>query len=242
MRTVLEFIESRVNEQGKTPFIQWLHDDSVPCRDRLSLWYYSCARFAFDFADLNNMIMRYPEAELEQDPLKRAINNHTDEDGKHWPMYLSDLKNLGLDKQMNFSDALKFLWGKETFQQRKAFYRMCQLASQNEHPILRYCIMESTEMFGHFLFKELAHISAQFTRETGIELHYLGPTHFVKEPGHLANQEDNTEENLWNITLESSMREKTLLISSEVCDLIEARWHEFYQVSNQSLQKQLVAV
>ncbi len=118
------------------------------------------------------MILPYPESESSQDQLKQAINNHTYEDGKHWPLYLTDLKKLGFDQQISFSNALKFLWGNDTYYQRFAFYRMCRLAYENEHPILPYCIMESVEMFGHFLFEILASVSAQFQEETGIELHY----------------------------------------------------------------------
>ena len=236
MKTVIELIKKKANNQVNNPFIQWLKDESVPAKERLSLWYYTCGRFAFDFADFQNMILRYPEAEAAQDRLKQAINNHTYEDGKHWQLYLVDLKKLGLDGQISFSDALKFLWGKDTYYQRYAAYRFCQLASENKDPILRYCIIQSIETFGHFLFGILVKVSAMFQEETAIELQYLGLTHLNKETGTLANQQDDTEKELWKITLDDKTREKALSISSEVCELIEMRWQEFYQVSQKKRQ------
>jgi len=229
MHRILQFVERRAAEQDQTPFILWLDDDSVPARDRLAGWLPVAAAFAFGFKDLNAMILRYPEDEVGGDPLKRAINKHTKEDANHWPMYLNDLAKLGLDEQMKFSEVLRFMWGKDTLSQRRANYALCQMAERADSPILRYCIVATIEVFGHYLFEKLFHVSEEFEQESGIELQYLGPLHFSREPGHMANQDDDAEALARDHELDDVTYERALAMVAEVCDLVEERWAEFHR-------------
>ena len=229
MKEIINFINKRSEEQNQNPFIQWLDDESIPPRVRLSKWLLGAGFFVLGFKDLNSMILGYPETEAATDPIKKAINAHTEEDSTHWGWYLNDIQQLGLDKEMKFTDCLKFLWGDPIKQQRLATYRICQLAEQSKDPILRYCLINAVEAFGEFIFGRMAKISSEFTKESGIELEYLGETHSSKECGRLESQADQTEEIILDLKLDKQTRELGLDIATEACDLIEGRWIEFYE-------------
>ena len=229
MKAIIKFIDKRAEDQNQNPFIQWLDDESIPAKVRLSKWLLYGAFFIFGFKDLNSMILGYPESEAATDKIKKAINAHTKEDSTHWGWYLNDIKKLGLDKEMNFTETIQFLWADRTEVQRLATYRICQLAAQSQDPILRYCLIKSIESFGHVIFGSLTKVSEQYEKETNIELQYLGQTHFDTETGDLIHQEDNTEEMIMDMELDEATRKLGLEIARETCDLIERRWREFYE-------------
>ncbi|HEV2381084.1 MAG TPA: hypothetical protein VG206_14990 [Terriglobia bacterium] len=193
MQNVLCYIEKRTTELNINPFITWLSDPSIPAKERLSRWLPCAAFFVFGFKDLNGEALQYPKGQALRDPLKWAINQHAAEDSMHWPWYLNDLRTLGLDVPTTLSEALQFLWGDETLAQRRAVYRLCTLADRAQDPLLRYSMIAALESYAHLLFATVTRASEEFERETGIGLEYLGAMHFGREPGHLANQEDNTE-------------------------------------------------
>ena len=232
MKEVIQFIDKRLEEQNENPFIQWLQDDSVPPRDRLTKWLLGGGFFISGFRDLNSMILGYPDEEAEQDEFKRAINAHTLEDSRHWGWYLNDIKRLGLDDPLKFTDALKLLWGRKLERQRYATYRICQLAAMSEDPILRYCLIKSIEAFGHVIFGRLCDVAKKYEEETGVRLEYLGETHYRKEPGKLTNQpnESKSENLMMNVRLDPEKRKLGLQIADETCGLIERRWIEFYDL------------
>lgn len=231
MRDVLCYIEGRTNELNSNPFITWLSDTSIPPRERLSGWLPYAAFFVFGFKDLNAESLRYPTEEAQLDPLKEAINQHTAEDSMHWPWYLSDLRTLGLDQSLTLSEALRFLWSDQTLAQRRAVYRLCALAHHAQAPILRYSMIAALESYAHLLFATVSRVSEELEVTTGVRLLYLGATHFGREPGHLANQEDDTEHTVLQQVLDGPTRAQALEIAETVFEVIDQRWREFHQAA-----------
>ena len=229
MREIRRYIEGRTAQQRGSPFITWLSDDTVPARDRLTRWLPCAAPWVFGFNDLNGVLLAYPEDEAERDPYKRAINAHVQEDAHHWPLYIEDLRLLGLDTPLAFPDVLQFLWGNETRSQRLAVYKLSVLAARAEAPLMRYCLIAALESFAHLLFATLQKVAMPFAQETGPELHYLGTVHADKEPGHLANQTDAVEAQMAAEVLDEATRAQGLDIARQVCDLIEDRWVELHR-------------
>jgi len=228
MKKLLEQVEQRLIDQEKTPFILWLRDPKVSNYDKLALWFPCCAGFAFGFKDLNSMIFRYPEEEAATDKFKNVINQHSLEDANHWPMYLSDLESLGLDKTQKFSEFLREVWSDDTVKQRWATYRLSQMAIEAQNPVDRYALIETIEMFGHYLFGVLKDVSVAYAAETGVKLKYLGQQHFDKEVGFLTNQDDDVQDDILDIELSSEDRARLSKYVLEVCDMIEERWTEFF--------------
>jgi hypothetical protein len=231
MQEVLRYIERRTAQQENSPLIVWLLDEAVPARDRLMRWLPCAAPWVFGFMDLNGVLLRYGEDEASRDPYKKAINDHLDEDANHWPYYLEDLRRLELDAQLTFPEVLQFLWGDETFRQRMGVYKLSALAAQAEEPMLRYCLIAALEAFAHLLFDALQQVSIPFSQQTGVELLYVGAIHADKEPGHLANQEDQediVETRMQAEVLDESTRRRGLDIARQVCDVVAERWIELY--------------
>ena len=241
MHAVSEYIAARTAELETNPFIVWLSDESIPAEERLSAWLPCAAFFVFGFMDLNAVVLRYSEEEAAGDPLKKAINDHVAEDSNHWAWYLSDLRKLGLDRTMKFSEALRFLWGKETASQRIATYQFCVLASRAEDPRVRYCLLAALESYAHLLFGRVVRVAEIFERESATKLAYLGPVHFEREPGHLANQHDETEEELLHQALDAPTRALGMEIAGKVCDLIDRRWREFHRFAQSGRHKEVRA-
>lgn len=229
MKQVVRYIERRAQDGRRHPFIQWLEDESVPSRERLSKWLKDAAVFVFGFADLHSMILPYPESEAAGDEVKKAINSHAEEDANHWGWYLGDIQKLGLDQELKFSDTLQLLWGERTKMQRLATYRLCQLAGSAEDPMLRCCLIKAIEAFGEIIFETVARVSHQFEKETGIRLEYLGDIHAEREAGGLQHDEDEVEGRIFAIELDEARQSLGLEIAKETCDVIEKRWHEFHR-------------
>jgi len=186
MKTIIKIVQERVKQQDQADFIQYLKNNDIPATQRLTSWYQGAAIFAFGFKDLNNLIFKYPESEAQQDKLKKVINQHCVEDGNHWPMYLKDLSILGLDVSQPMSETLKMLWGKKTERQRLAVYRLIQMAEIAKGPLERYCLIETIEIFGNYIFGVFTQVSKGYSAETGKAPHYLGEKHLDKETGMLA--------------------------------------------------------
>lgn len=229
MKQVNDYIEQRGRDGREHPFILWLEDEKVPIRERLSKWLQGAGIFVFGFSDLNLMVLPYPQLEPGSDVFKEAINEHAKEDANHWGWYLGDLKKLGLDKKMKFSDVLRMLWDKNTYMQRFAIYRICQLVERaNGDPVLRYCVIKSFEAFGEIIFGTAARVSKRFEKETDIRLDYLGEVHAQKESGGLQHDENEQELRILSTKLDATKRRIGMEIATETCDLMEERWNEFY--------------
>src|ERR671922_154298 len=103
------------------------------------------------FMALNAPWRGYAAGEARQDPYKRAINAHLDEDANHWVYYIQDLHELGLDGSLPFPDVLQFLWGDETRRQRMATYTLTALAASATEPLLRYSLVLTLESLAHLV-------------------------------------------------------------------------------------------
>ena len=230
MEKLLHKIEDRVPELETTPFIVWLKNPAIPIEEKMTKWYHCCGVFAFGFKDINNLVFKYPDSEENTEPLKTMINNHAEEDGNHWKMYLKDLKTLDLDIELNLSSFFKYMYSDDTIKQRRFLYRLVQIAEIAKDPVERYCIIETIEIYGHFLFGILKDLSKEYEALTGKTLLYLGELHYKKETGLLVNQKSNdTQETVLSTFLSDRIRQKMEPLTIEVANLIENRWQEFYE-------------
>jgi len=236
MRDVMAYVHRRVEEQHVHPFLEWLRDESVPARDRLSRWLPHNAGFAMGFMDLNTLILRYPDEEAALCRLKRAINHHADQDGTHWEWYLRDLQKLGLNRKMRFTGGLKLLWNDETRAIRRFAYRVCGLANKYRDPVMRFCILMPFEEFAQVLFAQLARVSRRYAAETSVELEYVGEIHSKHEPGDLINQEDEEETRRMfrDVKLNDADRAAAMDISRYLCDEIVTRWMSNLRVATEN--------
>ena len=138
------------------------------------------AHFVFSFMDVNRFVLR---DEANPHPHQQLVNIHTQEDAHHWPWYLNDLEAMELDKQMRFSEALRFLWSDATIASRMLTYRFCAIAL-DATPTERLAIVETVETTGNTFLHLAAEISAQ-VRDASAGRHvYYGAHHAGCESGH----------------------------------------------------------
>lgn len=231
MQTVLATLADRALALRHHPFLTWLRDSSLPAKHRLTTWLPNAAPFVFGFMDLNAEVLRFPAVDAARDPRMAAINAHLAEDAMHWPWYLHDLQQLGVDRVQPLSTALRHLWGPDTVAQRRAMYRLCALAVQADTPELRYVLIAALEAVAHQLFAAVLEAARECEAETGATLLYLGPKHFEREPGHLTHQTDEADALLRGVQFDAATAAQATQLGLAVCEVIEARWLEFFTVA-----------
>lgn len=174
----------RKHRYQQLPFFEFLRDESRPVRERLT--FYPCmAGFILSFGDLNRYVLR---DEPTTDPHQAMVNSHTYEDDHHWPWYLEDFEKLGFDGARRPTQLLRALYSEECAHNRVWAHRLAHLA-WGAAPKVKLAVIEAIEETGNVLFDLTAKLAAQYQRETGVELRYLGDFHFRLESGHAMNNE-----------------------------------------------------
>jgi hypothetical protein len=168
-------------------------------------------------------------------PHQQLVNIHTEEDAHHWPWYLNDLAAMGLDKQMRFSEALRFVWSDATIASRMLTYKFCAIAL-NATPTEKLAIVETVEMTGNTFLHLAAEISAQVRDESAGRHVYYGPHHAGCESGHHMGTPD-VENYLDTIELTPDDRERCCTLIDNIYGLYIAFTEEAYRfVTTHSLQ------
>lgn len=227
-------IEAAINEQVETMLannilFKLLNDESISATERISRVAPCFAYFVLGFYDLQLLVLKYPAAEAKHDRIKRAINAHCTEDSNHWPWFLTDLKTLGLDKEMSFTSAIKYLWGKQTQNQRSSCYQFAVLADRASDPILRFVNLLSVEMVGRAAFEKFLDLADRSEIENGKELLYFGRTHFARETGGLHGEEE-VENELLEMELCPEMKAKAREIAMKAVEILDRDFSELGRV------------
>jgi len=223
MKIVLEYIKKRSDDHRRHPFIQWLDDESIPVKQRLSLWYPYSSYFIMSFNDLSGLIFPYSEKEIALDERKKLITEHCRDDATHKGLFFRDLQALGLDKEMKFSEFLDFMWGEEELDSRLFVYRICSLVDQAENPLLRYCMLACIEFHVQVLFGKLVELSKKYYKESGIKLEFMGERHMSDEIECIYDLENGDAKDVslfTNEKLDDISRQTALNIAQYMCDQI----------------------
>jgi hypothetical protein len=184
MKQVIERLEQRSREFEQLPLFDYLRDTSIAPQRRLS-FAPSIAHFVMSFADLYAFVLQKHPA---NDEYQGLVNAHAREDENHWRWFLDDMAKLGFDPKLKLSDALRFIWADSTVNTRALTYRMCRLgydASSLEKLVLVHVI----EAAGKITVKHVASVGAEFAKQTGNKLVYLGQHHFATESDHTLEDE-----------------------------------------------------
>lgn len=202
MRSVLTYIAEQQGAFSRLPFFGFLRDPSISPAERF-IFAPAGAPFIMAFADFNKYLLRSDDL---SDPLQRIMNAHSREDDTHFWMYLKDLKTLGYDVSMKFSQALVFLWSDDRKRVRQTCYVLAGLLS----PVgtnLRMVIVETVEALGAVAFGIFSGVADEYQASTGKELQYFGHRHEKLETGHAVGT-DNIEARLQDMELTEAERER----------------------------------
>ncbi|MBD2772767.1 hypothetical protein [Iningainema tapete] len=179
MQEVLALIEDKKQEYAQLPLFEFMQDKSIDPKQRLS--FAPCmAHFIMSFSDLNKYVFR------EKQPVSKIqhiINEHTYEDDHHWAWFVTDLEKLGFNQQLNFTQALRFLWSEQTKVTRQLSYELSAYTLQAD-PVMKIVAIEAIEATGNILFSRTAEIAAELKAITKQEYIYFGDFHLNLETGH----------------------------------------------------------
>jgi hypothetical protein len=185
MQQVLLRVADRTREFAAHPLFLHLRDAAVDPMRRLS-FVPALSHFVMTFADLYQHVLR---DDVSGDDLQHIVNAHAGEDGGHWRWFLADLQNLGEDRRVAFTEALRFLWGEETVHLRMLSYQMCRLGlgASPLHKLVLVCCIEAT---GRVMLAGVGPLGAEAARITGKKLVYFGNHHLETESEHTLEKGD----------------------------------------------------
>ncbi|KAI9131351.1 NAD(P)-binding domain-containing protein [Acaryochloris sp. CCMEE 5410] len=200
MKDVLAYIEMKKKTFEKLPFFNFLQNKEVDPRTRLS--FAPCAApFVMSFGELNKSVLR---EEPTDDEIQLMINKHTYADDHHWVWFLRDLKKLGFDKSMRFSEVLRFVWGKETVQTRALCRKLIECSAQTTS-LEKLIIIEAIEATAQVSSSFIASVGSELQEQTGQSYLYFGDSHLEAEESHsLETDSSELKEALFSEHLPSS--------------------------------------
>ncbi|MDJ0692824.1 hypothetical protein [Mastigocoleus sp. MO_188.B34] len=213
MKEVLALIEKRKQEFAQLPFFKYLQDTSVDPRQRLA-WAPCAAPFAMGFGDLNKYVFRKEPAENK---IQEIINKHTYEDDYHWEWFVEDIEKLEFDRNINFSDALRFLWGEETQKSRQICLQIAQYTLQADS-IVTLAAIQAIEGTWHTALPFTMALAQEVQQNTDIKYSYFGRNHADAEIGHTICQAE-MQEFIKNIQLTEEQKIKAFAVVEKVFDL-----------------------
>ena len=233
MKEILAYIEKQKLLFSDLPFFNFLQDITIEPQSRLS--FAPCAApFIMSFGELNKCVLR---DEPTQDPLQQLINKHTYEDDHHWVWFLGDLRKLGLDKSMRFTDALRFVWGQETQRTRQLCWKLIECAS-NATPIQKLIVIEVIEATAQIAASHIAPVAKELESSTQKTYRYFGEQHLEVESGHTA---DSAESELFinNLALSSQEITQAYEVVDEVFDVFSEFTNELLMYAQECHHKVL---
>ena len=177
------------------------------------------------FKDFNRSVLRREPADSK---LQEMINQHSYEDGRHWVWFLQDMKVMGYDNPINYTDTLKFLWGEETQKVRQMAYDLFAICTFEEDILMKLVVIESIEATGNVALYEIAQVAKELQEITKQHHPYFGESHYAKESGHIQAQMDDVEHFIKSIELTEAQREKAFT-------LVEKVFADFTQAMNEML-------
>ncbi|MBE9115289.1 hypothetical protein IQ249_05180 [Lusitaniella coriacea LEGE 07157] len=211
MKEVLALIEEKKREFAQLQLFKFMQDKSIDPKQRLA--FAPCAApLVMGFSDLNKYVLRKEPATSK---IEEIINLHTYEDDNHWEWFLEDLKTLGIDREMPFSDALRFMWSDETSKTRQVCTRLAALCIAHTDPVLKLVVIEAIEATGNVALFWTSEVAQELGKISKQRYRYFGRYHYLVETGH-ATGTDNMEEFIKSIRLTQDNREKAFDLVEKV--------------------------
>jgi hypothetical protein len=183
MRQILAVLAEKANEFDRSPLFRFVDDLDIAAVERLAYAPY-LAHFVMTFSDLYRFVFTEEPA---ADDLQKLVNAHAGEDEGHWKWFLADLAKLGYDKALPLSEALRLVWSDRCIRTRMLSYEMCRLGLKAT-PLEKLVLVQCIETAGAISLRHVANAAVDFTKQTGIELLYMGHHHVRTEDQHTLEQ------------------------------------------------------
>ena len=225
MRRVLARVDERAREYAQGELFEFLSNTSVSAKDRLA-FAPAVAHFVMSFADLYSDVLTDGPP---QNRYQQLVNTHTAEDENHWKWFLADLGQLGFDPKLEFSEALRFVWGKHTRRMRLLSYQMVRLGLRVD-PLQKLVLVHVIEAAGKVTVDNVAKVGRELAGATGKKLVYFGAHHSDTEAAHTL-EGDDTRHALEGIELESAEATRLIAVVDEAFGYFSAFRDEMLEIA-----------
>jgi hypothetical protein len=225
MKRIRKHIAHRTDLFGRKPLFVYLADSAIEPARRLA-FVPTLAHFVMSFADLYRFFLVEKDATGRYEAL---VNAHLSEDANHWKWFLKDLGTTGLDPEMHFSDALRFIWSDASAKTRALTYGICKL-SGGLSPLEKLVMVQCIEATGSVALGSVAHAGRDFASKSGRKLLYFGAHHVDTESAHTLEQPD-VRDSLDDAVLEEDEVTRCLAIIDEAFGYFEAFADEVFEAT-----------
>jgi hypothetical protein len=236
MEELFTLIQQKQNEFVKLPLFKFMKDKNFSVQERLA-WMPCLTHIAMGFADVWKYDFRI---EPSDDEIQQLINKHTYEDEDHWVWFIEDLKKLGFDRTLNFSDAIKLLWGEETKQTRLVPHLVAS-SVRNADPIVKLAGIEAIEATFYVFISATIPLIQEIAKTNNHVYHYIGGTHFEVEKSHTIRQSE-IKQSFQYLQLNSQQINDSFAVIERVFDLFSSSMEELLTYAQNHNSSKLVAV
>ena len=223
-------MEEKSEKLRQHPLLDFIKDDSIPARRRISFAPY-LSYIAMSFADILDtwLLVAEPQSELEE-----RINKHIAEDDYHYNLFLHDVEGVlgvSLSDFGSYSAVMRHLWGDDSRAIRQYIYGWLDCVGRyGRDPILTLTTLEAMEAGAQALIGTTSRLVRELDSELG-DLLYLGQVHVELEKNHsqfVWFDEEASVTPLGHIEITVLQRDRALLITEEMF----ARWASSEHVSS----------
>ena len=215
---IIDDMEEKSAKIRQHPFMDFLKDDSVPARRRMSFAPY-LTYFAVSFADIVDtwLYVTDPRSELEE-----RINIYIDEDDFHYNLLLHDIEHVlgyAQDRFGSFTAVVRHLWGDDSRAVREYIYGWLDCLNRYKDPIITLTTFEAVEIGAQPVVDAAYHHI--YLPDAGIKgLLYFGQTHVDLEMNHTQfnwfDEEKAPVLPLGDIEITAEQRNQALEVSEEM--------------------------
>ena len=210
-------MEGKSEKLRQHPLLDFIKDDSIPARRRISFAPY-LSYIAMSFADILDTWLLFPDPQSE---LEERINKHIEEDDYHYNLFLHDVENvlgLSLSDFGSYSAVLRHLWGDDSRAIREYIYGWLDCLARYNDPIITLTTLEAMEAGAQALIGTTSRLVHQPGSEL-TDLQYLGQAHVELEKNHsqfVWFDEEATVPPLGHIQITRQQRDRALQITEEM--------------------------
>ncbi len=224
MKEIQAVIDLKKQEFARLPLFSFMRRKDLTPWQRVA-WAPAFAPYVHTFGDINRYIFPIHPADTK---LKKMINNHAAEDGKHWHWFLKDIDTLGFNVPQKFGDTLRFLWGEETALTRKLGWSLIAYSMYEEDPEMTLVVIECIEATGAVALVPFADVGEEMLAQ-GQRCYYFATNHLDVESGHIQGGVEDVEDFLDEITFSPEKRERALEIVDKVFAGFTESMNEMYE-------------
>lgn len=225
MKEVQALINAKKEEFAELPLFAFMRRQDLDPWQRVA-WAPAFAPYVHTFGDINKYVFPIQPADTQ---LKRMINNHAAEDGKHWHWFLKDIDTLGFNVPQKFGDTLRFLWGTETALTRKLGWTLLALSLYEDDPEMKLVVIECIEATGNVALVPFAAVGEELLAESNQRCYYFATNHLDVESGHIQGGIEDVEVFLDDIVLTPEKRRRAFDIVEKVFEGFTESMNEMYE-------------